>query len=119
MVERNPIGAHVLKMIGYVKDIQKLGFPLSQELAIDLILQSLPQSYGQFFMNYNMNKFDKPLLELLSTLIIVEKILQKIKLETILIVQKGKEKGKGKKKKGSKSKGKPKPKNVALKPKGG
>ncbi|XP_074570705.1 uncharacterized protein LOC141827377 [Curcuma longa] len=47
---------------------KRLGFPLGQELATDLILQSLPESYSQFVMNYNMNEIDKPLPELLSML---------------------------------------------------
>ena len=119
MAEGSPVGAHVLKMIGYVENLERLGFPLSQELATDLVLQSLPQSYGQFVMNYNMNEIDKPLPELLSMLRTAEQNLQKTKPETIMMVQKGKGKGKGKKKKDSKSKGKPKPKNAALKPKGG
>ena len=51
MAEGSPVGAHVLKMIGYVENLERLGFPLSQELATDLVLQSLPQSYGQFVMN--------------------------------------------------------------------
>ena len=42
MAEGSPVGAHVLKMIGYVENLERLGFPLSQELAIDLVLQSLP-----------------------------------------------------------------------------
>ncbi|VFQ83879.1 unnamed protein product [Cuscuta campestris] len=37
-----PIGLHVLKMIGYVETLEKLGFSLRQELATDFILQSLP-----------------------------------------------------------------------------
>ena len=81
MAKGSPVGAHVLKMIGYVENLERLDFPLSQELAKDLVLQSLPQSHGQFVMNYNMNEIEKPLLELLSMLRIVEQNLQKIKLE--------------------------------------
>ena len=119
MVEGSPIRAYVLKMIGYVEKLERLGFPFSQDLVIDLVLQSLPQSYGQFVINYNMNEIDKPLLELLSMLRIFEQNLQKTKPKTIIMVQKGKGKGKCKKKKDSKSKGKPKPTNATLKPKGG
>ncbi|KAK8980522.1 hypothetical protein V6N11_081987 [Hibiscus sabdariffa] len=42
MTEGTPVGAHVIKMMGYVQMLEKLGFPLKNELAIDLILQSLP-----------------------------------------------------------------------------
>ncbi|KAG8492880.1 hypothetical protein CXB51_010053 [Gossypium anomalum] len=47
LVEGSPVGPHVLKMIGYIDSLSKLGFPLSQELATDVILQSLPDSYSQ------------------------------------------------------------------------
>ena len=72
MVEGNPVESHVLKMIGYVENLERLGFLLSQELAIDLVLQLLPQNFSQIVMNYNMKEIDKPLSELLSTLRIVE-----------------------------------------------
>src|SRR4051812_49257514 len=68
LAEGSPVGAHVLKMIGYVENLDRLGFSLGQELATDLILQSLPGSYKQFIMNYNMNETDKTLPELLSML---------------------------------------------------
>ncbi|KAK8589650.1 hypothetical protein V6N13_088476 [Hibiscus sabdariffa] len=41
MTEGTPVGAHVIKMMGYVQTLEKLGFPLKNELATDLILQSL------------------------------------------------------------------------------
>ncbi|GMI94748.1 hypothetical protein HRI_003144100 [Hibiscus trionum] len=46
MLDRNPVGTHVLKMIGYIQTLEKLGFPLSVELATDVILQSLPDSFS-------------------------------------------------------------------------
>ncbi|VFR03214.1 unnamed protein product [Cuscuta campestris] len=64
----NPVGPHVLKMIGYVQTLEKLGFELRTELATDLILQSLPELYKQFVVNYEMHELDKPLPELLKML---------------------------------------------------
>ena len=64
MAEGASVSAHVLKMKGYIEHLDWLGFPLSQELATDLILNSLPDSYGQFVMNYNMNEMDKSMSEL-------------------------------------------------------
>ncbi|VFQ60818.1 unnamed protein product [Cuscuta campestris] len=51
----NPVGPHVLKMIGYITNLEKLGFSLQKELAADLILQSLPELYKGFVMNYMMH----------------------------------------------------------------
>ena len=51
-------------MKGYIENLDRLGFPFSQELATDLILNSLHDSYGKFVMNYNMNEMDKSISEL-------------------------------------------------------
>ena len=122
MAEGNLIGPHVLKMIGYIENLEKLGFPLGQELATDVILQSLPESYGQFVLNYNMNKIDKTLPQLLGMLRIAEANMKKTRPNNVLMIHRGKGKGmvkaKGKKiyKKNS---GKSKPNATTLKPKGG
>ncbi|XP_052490622.1 uncharacterized protein LOC128042979 [Gossypium raimondii] len=65
LAEGSPVGLHVLKMIGYIESMSKFGFPLSQELATDVILQSLSDSYSQFVLNFNMNEIDKTLPQLL------------------------------------------------------
>ncbi|VFQ82156.1 unnamed protein product [Cuscuta campestris] len=64
----NLVGSHVLKMIGYVQTLEKLGFELRTELATDLILQSLQELYKQFVVNYEMHELDKPVPELLKML---------------------------------------------------
>ena len=51
----SPIWPHVIKMVGYTQRLEKLGFPLGQELATDFILASLPPSYGNFVSNYHMH----------------------------------------------------------------
>ncbi|KAK8660985.1 hypothetical protein V6N13_051887 [Hibiscus sabdariffa] len=48
MSEGSPVGAHVIKMMGYIQALEKLRFPLNDELAIDVVLQSLPDSFNQF-----------------------------------------------------------------------
>ncbi|PKI51197.1 hypothetical protein CRG98_028404 [Punica granatum] len=96
LTEGSPVGPHVLNMIGYVETLGRLGFPLGQELATDLILQSLPSSYSQFVMNYNMNDYNKPLPELLGMLRTAEQDISKG--TSVLMVQGTKKKGKGKKK---------------------
>ncbi|KAK8951727.1 hypothetical protein KSP39_PZI004223 [Platanthera zijinensis] len=96
---RDSVGTHVLKMIGYIENLERLSFPLGQELATDLILQSLPDSYEQFVLNYNMNEIDKTLPELLGMLRTAEINMKKAKpASPILMVHKGKSKAKGFKK---------------------
>ena len=59
LAEGSPVSPHVLKMIGYVGNLERLGFPLGTELAIDLILQSLPESFSQFVLNFTMSDMEK------------------------------------------------------------
>ena len=119
MAEGTSVRAHVLKMKGYIEHLDRLGFPLSQELATDLILNSLPDSYDQFVMNYNMNAMDKSISELHTMLKIAEHNI-KSKYGHVLMVQNGKGfKGKGKGKGKSNAQPKPKPEPKAKAPKEG
>ena len=43
-----------------------LGFVIDHELSFDLVLQSLPQSFSQFIMNYHINKLDSTLSKFLD-----------------------------------------------------
>ena len=52
MTPGTSISAHVLKMKGLIDHLDKRGAPISHELATDLILGSLPESYDQFVINY-------------------------------------------------------------------
>ena len=49
------VSAHVLKMKGYIDTLEKLDVPIRRELATDLILGSLPESYDQFIVKFNMH----------------------------------------------------------------
>ena len=119
MAEGTSVSAHVLKMKGYIEHLDRLGFPLNQELATDLILNSLPDSYGQFVMNYNMNEMDKSISEL-HTMLKTAKHNIKSKPGHVLMVQNGKGfKGKGKGKGKSNAQPKPKPEPKAKAPKEG
>ena len=116
MTPDTSVSAHVLKMKGLIDRLDKLGAPISHELATDLILGSLPESYDQFVMNYNMHHMEKSIAEFHGMLKNVETNIQKT--NPVLMVQKGesmKIKGKGKGNKVKKGKGQSKPK--AKKPK--
>ena len=41
-------------MIGLIEKLEKLGFMLHHQLSVDLILQSLPPSFSNFVMNFNL-----------------------------------------------------------------
>ncbi|KAI9074630.1 hypothetical protein K1719_043471 [Acacia pycnantha] len=61
---------------------------MSQELATDVILNSLPGSYDNFVMDYNMNNMEESISELHGMLKTVEHNIKK-KPITVLLVQKG------------------------------
>ena len=54
----------MIKMVGYVQSLDRLGFPISKEFATDIILNSLPSAYGKFISNFHMHGMDKELTEL-------------------------------------------------------
>ena len=90
---------HVLKMKGYLEDLERLGLKIKQDLAIDIILQSLPEPYNGFVMNYNMHGMNKIISKLHGMLKTTEKNIKITK--DALMVNKGKGmkrmgKGKGK-----------------------
>ncbi|KAK8704850.1 hypothetical protein V6N13_048462 [Hibiscus sabdariffa] len=68
MSEGSPVGAHVIKMMGYIQTLEKLGFFLKNELATNVILQSLSDSFKPFVLNFNMNEINKTLPQLLDML---------------------------------------------------
>ncbi|KAK1413623.1 hypothetical protein QVD17_35399 [Tagetes erecta] len=111
MQEGSSVSAHVLKMKGYIDQMTKLGNPMQDEMAGDFILNSLPSSYDQFVMNYNMNAWVKPVAELHGMLKTAEMNIPK--QNQVLMVRSGGVKKPNPKKRGYNSKGKKKV-NVAV-----
>jgi hypothetical protein len=72
LAEGIAVGPHVIRMVGYTQRLEKLGFPIGQELATDFILASILPSYGNFVSNYHMHGAEKGLNELCGMLKIVE-----------------------------------------------
>jgi hypothetical protein len=72
MEEGSSVSEHVLKMYGHAKKLQDFGITIHNALGIHRVLQSLPPSYKNFVMNYNMRCMNKTLPELLSMLKTVE-----------------------------------------------
>jgi hypothetical protein len=64
LAEGSPVSPHVIKMMGYIETLDKLGCELKDDLATDVILQLLPMSYELFIMNFHMNSMDKSVAEL-------------------------------------------------------
>ncbi|KAK8685960.1 hypothetical protein V6N13_124988 [Hibiscus sabdariffa] len=102
--------------MGYIQTLEKLGFALKDELTTDVILQSFPDNFKPFVLNFNMNEINKTLPQLLGMLRTAESDLKKNGSKSILMVREAKRKKKAK----SKGNGKSKPKGKdALKPEKG
>ena len=86
MHDGQAINYHCLTMITDIKELEKLRMNMDKELQVDLILQSLPNSYGWFIINYHMNKIDATLSELLNMLVTVEGTLKSSR-GTVLVVE--------------------------------
>ncbi|XP_061366724.1 uncharacterized protein LOC133309882 [Gastrolobium bilobum] len=95
---------HCLSMIANFKKAEDHGVRFEQEVKVDLLLQSLPDCFSQFKMNYNMNKFNLDLTQLMHELESVEQSLVKQGSAFHVGESSGKPKGKPKGKKKNKKK---------------
>ncbi|KAL4341669.1 hypothetical protein GQ457_08G035460 [Hibiscus cannabinus] len=77
MSEGSPVGAHAIKMMGYIQTLEKMDFARNDELAIDVVMQSLSDSFNQFVLNFNMNEINKTLPQLLGMLRTAEGVVSK------------------------------------------
>ena len=107
--EGDPPSPHVIKMVGYIQSVDRLGFPVGEEFTADIILNSLPSAYGSFISNYHMHGMDKKLTELHGMLKTAEADLKKGNRQVLMVQKKAKfKKGSWTKKKKAKSGGKTK-----------
>jgi hypothetical protein len=93
LVEGSPASPHVIKMMGYIETLTKLSCEIKDDLAIDVILQSLPASYESFIMNFHMNVMKKTVAELHGMLKTAEDRIKK-NPNHVMMVQKEKKKRK-------------------------
>jgi hypothetical protein len=68
LAEGATVGPYVINMVGYCQRLEKLGFPIGQELATYFILASFSPSYGNFITNYHMHGAEKGLNKLCGIL---------------------------------------------------
>ncbi|PWA92751.1 zinc finger, CCHC-type [Artemisia annua] len=71
--EGQSVSSYVMKMKGYLDQMDRLGYPMPQILGVSLILTSLSKDYDQFVQNYNMHNMGKTIAELHNMLKLAEK----------------------------------------------
>ena len=104
MAEGSSIREHCLTMISNLNTLEVLGADIDGESQVDMILQSLPESFKEFRLNYNMNKKIYSFSELMNELVVAEDILSTSSVDANMVAAstsqpKSKSKGKKKKKK--------------------
>nr|GEV01561.1 retrotransposon protein, putative, Ty1-copia subclass [Tanacetum cinerariifolium] len=105
--EGKPVGPYVLKMKGYVEQLERLGYVLPQDISVDLILNGLTSDFAGFVRNYNMHNIWKTVGELHALLIDYEKGLpKKAATPQVIAIQGGRIQKANKKSQNAKGKGK-------------
>ncbi|GJR03260.1 retrotransposon protein, putative, ty1-copia subclass [Tanacetum coccineum] len=104
--EGKPVGQYVLKMKGYVEQLEYLGYMLPRDLSVGLILNGLTSDFARFMRNYNMHNMWKTIGELYDLLIEYEKGLPKkaVTLQ-VMVIQGGRIQKTNKKSQNAKGKG--------------
>ncbi|GJZ40506.1 retrotransposon protein, putative, ty1-copia subclass [Tanacetum coccineum] len=75
--EGKSVADYVLKMKGYVEQLERLGYMLPQDISVGLILNGLTKDFVGFVRNYNMHNMGKTIGEIHAMLIEYEKGLPK------------------------------------------
>ncbi|GKA73139.1 retrotransposon protein, putative, ty1-copia subclass [Tanacetum coccineum] len=121
--EGKPVGSYVLEMKGYVEQLEHLGYVVSHNISVGLILNGLTSDFAGFVRNYNMHNMGKTIGEFHPLLIKYEKGLpKKAATPQVMAIQGGRIQKANKKSQNAKGKGKgkgkgkdksyiPKPKN--------
>jgi hypothetical protein len=93
LAEGSPISPHMIKMMGYMETMDKLGCELKDDLANDMILQSLPVTYEPFIMKFHMKGMEKTMAKLHGMLKTAKDSIKKTP-NHVMMVQKEKKKRK-------------------------
>nr|GEV21515.1 zinc finger, CCHC-type [Tanacetum cinerariifolium] len=88
--EGQSVSSYVLKMKGYIDNLERLGHPVTLGLGVSLILIGLRKEYDGFVQNYNMHSMGKTINELHAMLKLHEQTLPKSNAPALNAIQAGK-----------------------------
>ncbi|GKA41036.1 retrotransposon protein, putative, ty1-copia subclass [Tanacetum coccineum] len=88
--EWQSVSSYVLKMKGYIDNLERLGHPVTLGLAVSLILIGLRKEFDGFVQNYNMHSLGKTVNELHAMLKLHEQTLPKNNAPALHAIQSGK-----------------------------
>nr|GEV49785.1 zinc finger, CCHC-type [Tanacetum cinerariifolium] len=84
------VSSYVLKMKGYIDNLERLGHPVTLGLGVSLILIGLRKEYDGFMQNYNMHNIGKTVNELHAMLKLHEQTLPKSNALALNAIRAGK-----------------------------
>nr|GEY76313.1 hypothetical protein [Tanacetum cinerariifolium] len=85
--EGQSVSSYVLKMKGYIENLEHLGNPVTLGLGVSLILIGLRKEYDGFMQNYNMHSMGKTVNELHAMLSSMSKLCQKTTLLLFMLFE--------------------------------
>nr|GEY52679.1 retrotransposon protein, putative, Ty1-copia subclass [Tanacetum cinerariifolium] len=88
--EWQSVSLYVLKMKGYIGNLESLGHPVTLGLGVSLILIGLRKEYDSFVQNYNMHSMGKTVNELHDMLKLHEQTLPKNNAPALNVIRAGK-----------------------------
>nr|GEX75989.1 zinc finger, CCHC-type [Tanacetum cinerariifolium] len=88
--EGQSVSSYVLKMKGYIDNLDRLGHPVTLGLCVSLILIGLRTKFDGFVQNYNMHSMGKIINELHAMLKLHEQTLPKNNAPTLHAIRAGK-----------------------------
>nr|GFA31125.1 zinc finger, CCHC-type [Tanacetum cinerariifolium] len=88
--EGQSVSLYVLKMKGYIDNLERLGYPVTLGLGVSLILIGLRKEYDGFVQNYNMHSTGKTINELHAMLKLHEQTLPKRNAPALNAIRAGK-----------------------------
>nr|GEX24373.1 hypothetical protein [Tanacetum cinerariifolium] len=88
--EGQSVSSYVLKMKGYIDNLERLGYPVTLGLGVSLILINLRKEYDGFVQNYNMHRMGKTVNELHAMLKLYEQTLPKSNTPALNAIRAGK-----------------------------
>ncbi|KAI3781084.1 hypothetical protein L2E82_11083 [Cichorium intybus] len=75
--EGSSIDSHVLKIERYIGELYKLGHPISQEMSVKILLDSLTNRYDLFIQTYRKEDRKKTFMEMRSLLTLYESLMDR------------------------------------------
>nr|GFC61764.1 zinc finger, CCHC-type [Tanacetum cinerariifolium] len=88
--ERQSLSSYVLKIKGYIDNLEHLGHPMTLFLGVSLILIGLRKEYDGFVQNYNMHSMGKTVNDLHAMLKLHEQTLPKNNAPSLHVIRAGK-----------------------------